>query len=156
MKTVSNSVRTIAPVGHTSRQPACTQCLQTSDIMSQRPPTRFASFKSNCSMNLTWRNDVADSSTVLSYELPESRKCWASSSAGNWFHSLQATSHALQPMQSVVSVKKPTGWPRWKVTGADGVPVPVTLTGCPGTVALPTWGWMGNGGACWANGSKLN
>src|SRR3954447_26918487 len=28
-------------------------------------------------------------------------------SAGNPFHSLQATSHALQPMQSVVSVKNP-------------------------------------------------
>src|SRR5579885_1527256 len=29
------------------------------------------------------------------------------SSAGNWFHCLQATSHALQPMHSVVSVKNP-------------------------------------------------
>jgi hypothetical protein len=28
-------------------------------------------------------------------------------SSGNWFHCLQATSQALQPMQSVVSVKKP-------------------------------------------------
>ena len=25
----------------------------------------------------------------------------------SWFHSLQATSHALQPMQTLVSVKKP-------------------------------------------------
>ena len=32
---------------------------------------------------------------------------------GSWFHSLQATSQALQPMQSVVSVKKPrcAPWP---------------------------------------------
>jgi hypothetical protein len=28
--------------------------------------------------------------------------------AGIWFHSLQATSQALQPMQTLVSVKKPT------------------------------------------------
>src|SRR2546427_4202479 len=28
-------------------------------------------------------------------------------SAGSWFHSLHATSHALQPMQTVVSVKNP-------------------------------------------------
>src|SRR2546423_9655766 len=109
MTTVSNSVRMMAPVGHTSRQPACTQCLQTSDIINQRPPTRLASFRSNCSMNLTWRYDVPDSSMVLSYEFPDMRKCSASSSAGSWFHSLHATSHALQPMHSVVSVKKPTG-----------------------------------------------
>jgi len=37
MTTVSNSVRTIAPVGHTSRQPAFTQCLQTSLIMKPAP-----------------------------------------------------------------------------------------------------------------------
>src|SRR5260370_41273582 len=28
-------------------------------------------------------------------------------SAGSWFHSLHATSHALQPMHTVVSVKNP-------------------------------------------------
>src|SRR5437867_3336337 len=28
-------------------------------------------------------------------------------SSGSWFHSLHATSHALHPMQTVVSVKKP-------------------------------------------------
>src|SRR5919197_2896320 len=28
-------------------------------------------------------------------------------SSGSWFHSLHATSHALQPMQTVVSVKNP-------------------------------------------------
>ena len=36
-------------------------------------------------------------------------------SSGTSFHSLQATSHALQPMQTDVSVKKPT---RSVVTGA--------------------------------------
>jgi len=30
------------------------------------------------------------------------------SDIGTWFHSLQATSQALQPMQTEVSVKKPT------------------------------------------------
>src|SRR5207244_10305971 len=30
-------------------------------------------------------------------------------SAGSWFHSLHATSHALQPMQTVVSAKNPMG-----------------------------------------------
>src|SRR6266849_3991908 len=29
--------------------------------------------------------------------------------AGSWFHSLQATSQALHPMHTVVSVKKPIG-----------------------------------------------
>ena len=38
--TVSNSVRMIAPVGHTSRQAAWTQCLHTSLIISQRPSIR--------------------------------------------------------------------------------------------------------------------
>ena len=28
--------------------------------------------------------------------------------AGTWFHSLQATSQALQPMHTLVSVKNPT------------------------------------------------
>jgi hypothetical protein len=48
MTTVSYSVRMMAPVGQTSRQPAWTQCLQTSLIKSQRPPTRSSG---NCSMN---------------------------------------------------------------------------------------------------------
>src|SRR3954447_8480829 len=34
--TVPNSVRNSAPVGHTSRQPACVQCLHTSELISQR------------------------------------------------------------------------------------------------------------------------
>jgi hypothetical protein len=40
---------------------------------------------------------------VLSYELPVS----AISVGGMAFHSLQATSQALQPMHTVVSVKNP-------------------------------------------------
>src|SRR5919198_3637289 len=131
MKTVSNSVRVMAPVGHTSRQPAWTQCLHTSDSISHRPPTRFGSFRSNCSLNVTWRKVVPDSWTVLSYDSPDMGSVRPSgpSSAGNWFHSLQATSHALQPIHRVVSVKKPTGCPRENETGPAGVPVPGDGTG---------------------------
>ena len=50
MTTVSNSVRMIAPVGQTSRQPARTQCLHTSLMSSQRPSLRSGV---NCSTNLT-------------------------------------------------------------------------------------------------------
>src|ERR1700754_3240486 len=41
--TVPNSVRKSAPVGQTSRQPACVQCLHTLDIISQRKSLRGAS-----------------------------------------------------------------------------------------------------------------
>ena len=60
--TVSNSVRMIAPVGHTSIQPALTQCLHTSLIISQRPSYGPL----NCSMNLTCRQCVPSSFRVLS------------------------------------------------------------------------------------------
>ena len=63
MYTVSNSVRTIDPVGQTSRQGAFTQCLHTSDIISQRPCDRSGL---NCSMNLTCRQSTSESDTVLS------------------------------------------------------------------------------------------
>jgi len=49
--TVSNSVRMMAPVGHTSRHPAWTQCLHTSLIISQRPSYGPL----NCSMKRTCR-----------------------------------------------------------------------------------------------------
>src|SRR5215469_4028991 len=106
MKTVSNSVRMIALVGQTSAHDACWQCLQTSDIISQAWPSpavvaavRCASF----SMNLTWRQFSASSLPVLS-------KLSARNAGGlpvSSFHSLQATSQALQPMQMLVSVKNP-------------------------------------------------
>src|SRR5687767_1604685 len=99
--TVSNSVRMMAPVGQTSRQAAWTQCLQTSLIMSQRACCVRSS--ENCSMNLTWRQLLPSSFRVLSYESPE-RVLAPPFFDGSWFHSLQATSHALHPMQTVVSV----------------------------------------------------
>src|SRR3954454_16251841 len=157
--TVSNSVRTSAPVGQASRQPAFVQCLQTSDMNSQRSsaawpsasatPTRAtiscsatpppappsastdgiapaagmfgtwppspratAARASACrpgegaraSTKRTWRHVAADSVPVWSYEPP--LRNWEPS-AGRSFHCLQATSHALQPMHTVVSVKKP-------------------------------------------------
>src|SRR4051794_21895781 len=101
--TVSNSVRKIAPVGHTSRQPAFEQCLHTSDDINHRTPASGASVlvgdialsaRTCCSMNATCRHVLAPSAPVLSYDM--ARKSMPSS--GTSFHSLHATSHALHPM----------------------------------------------------------
>src|SRR3569833_2615230 len=106
--TVPNSLRNSAPVGHTSRQAACVQCLQTSEDISQRTPLPWSPSPVDgsvgCSTNATWRQVSALSRTVLSYDMPVK----FSPSSGTAFHSLHATSHALQPMQTLVSVKKPT------------------------------------------------
>ena len=69
---MSNSVRMIAPVGQASRQPACTQCLQTSLSISQllwngcielgRRPLPSPT----CSTNATCRQVAAPRSPVLS------------------------------------------------------------------------------------------
>src|SRR3954453_14301428 len=96
--TVPNSVRNSAPVGQTSRHAACVQCLQTSDDISQRTPSLTC-----CSTNATCRQVSAPRSIVLSNDIPV-KPC---SDCGTWFHSLQATSQALQPMQIDVSVKNP-------------------------------------------------
>src|SRR5512134_2797458 len=98
MNTPPNSVRTIDPVGHASRHPAFSQCLQTSEEKSQR---KGLVPSAGLSTNFTWRHVEWPSEMVLSYDIPVSRK----PSAGIWFHSLQATSHALQPMQIVESVR---------------------------------------------------
>src|SRR5437867_13086429 len=90
----------IAPVGHASKHPARWQCLQTSESMShESSPARSRSTNSTC------RQVELPSATVLSYDMPLKNI----PSSGNWFHCLQATSQALQPMQTVVSVKKPLG-----------------------------------------------
>src|SRR5689334_9808344 len=94
----------IAPVGQLSRHPARAQCLHTSEENSHEN----ASSLSGCtaigrSMNATCRHVEAPKCTVLSYDIPVNRN----PSSGNWFHCLHATSQALQPMQSVVSVKNP-------------------------------------------------
>src|ERR1043165_8866045 len=94
------------PVGHASRHPACSQCLQTSEENSHvrasaaLPPRPM---RGSLSTNFTCRHVECPSARVLSYDLPLQRK----PSSGTPFHSLHATSHALQPMQSVESVKKP-------------------------------------------------
>src|SRR5437868_9508965 len=104
MKTVLNSVRMMAPVGHTSMQLACLQCLQTSDIISQAAPLPVvADWSGTCSMNLTCRQFSASRVPVLSKL--SARKLGLS--PPSWFHSLHATSQALQPMHTLVSVKKP-------------------------------------------------
>src|SRR5882724_7938633 len=89
MKTFSNSLWMIAPVGHACWQGAVTQCLQTSLIISQRPSLGSLSNASrenpvsewlkscettcdaklsggNCSINFTFRQDAADNASVLS------------------------------------------------------------------------------------------
>ena len=55
-------------------------------------------------MNATCRHEFAPSEPVLSNDMPSR----SSPSSGTAFHVLQATSHALQPMQTEVSVKNPT------------------------------------------------
>src|SRR4051812_26067562 len=111
--TVPNSVRNSAPVGHTSRHAACVQCLHTSDDISQRTPVP-SSAGTRCSTNATCRQVSAPRSPVLSYDCPVK----SSPSSASPFHSLHATSHALQPMQTDVSVKNPT---RGSVTVAPAV-----------------------------------
>src|SRR4051795_3134225 len=97
--TVPNSVRKSAPVGQTSRHPASVQCLQTSELISQRRtsslPSSSTVFASACSTNCTCRHVFAPRSCVLSYDQPVHSR----PSSGTRFHSLHATSHALQPMQ---------------------------------------------------------
>src|SRR5947209_4623829 len=96
----------MAPVGQFSRQPALEQCLHTSDMRShEKSPTPVVWPPSGIgrSTNETCRHVEAPRSTVLSYDMPVK----ANPSSGSWFHSLHATSHALQPMQTVVSVKNP-------------------------------------------------
>src|SRR5919197_1796882 len=108
MKTVSNSVRTIAPVGHTSMQLACWQCLQTSDMSRNALPSPTPSVSSGTlSMNFTWRQVWPSRLPVLSRLSPRN----PFGSLGSWFHSLHATSQALQPMQTLVSVKNPYDLP---------------------------------------------
>src|SRR5581483_3400155 len=104
--TPPNSVRTMEPVGQASRHPAFSQCLQTSDENShvtcdgELPPCPACGSPST---NFTWRHVEWPRAAVLSYESAVKTK----PSDGTSFHSLHATSHALQPMQSVESVRKP-------------------------------------------------
>src|SRR5437870_4875480 len=105
--TVPYSVRKSEPVGQTSRHAAWVQCLQTSELISQRSTSSFSSPSvwsgSFCSMKATCRQVLAPSSEVLSYDSPVQ----TIPSSGTRFHSLHATSHALHPMHTEVSVKKP-------------------------------------------------
>src|SRR6266702_4291901 len=97
MKTVSNSVRMIAPVGQTSMQLAWAQCLQTSDMSSQAFPWPATDVSSGTlSMNCTCRQFWESRLQVLSKPSPK-----AGSFPGSSFHCLQATSQALQPMHTL-------------------------------------------------------
>src|SRR3954454_4680402 len=78
--TVSNSVRMIAPVGQLSRQPARTQCLQTSDENShENAPPSCVESATGRSIKATCRQVDAPRATVLSYDIPVNR----SPSSGN-------------------------------------------------------------------------
>src|SRR5258708_1548514 len=101
--TESNSVRMIDPVGHASRHAEVSQCLQTPLIISHENLSPSAP-ADGFSMNATCRHVDAPRCTVLSYDMPVN----VNPSSGSWFHCLHATSHALQPMHTLVSVKKPT------------------------------------------------
>ena len=86
------------------------QCLHTSEDISQRKSSssrwKLGSWPlagTRCSTNATCRQVLPLSPPVLSCELPVQFR----PSSGTSFHSLQATSHALQPMQIEVSVKNP-------------------------------------------------
>src|SRR5580698_6786950 len=131
--TVPNSVRNSAPVGQTSRQAASVQCLHTSLDISQRlspgalspgalsPGGVVASpGRPICSMKATCRHVDALKPTVLSNDIPVS----SSPSSGTEFHSLQATSQALQPMHTEVSVKNPIrgGWSEYPACAAGSRP----------------------------------
>ncbi len=59
-------------------------------------------------MNATCRHEFAPSSPVLSNDMPSRLNPSPSPETGTWFHSLHATSQALQPMHTEVSVKNPT------------------------------------------------
>ena len=94
----------IAPVGQTSRQLASLQCLQTSDIISHALPLPAPTGLS-CDVV-----DELDVPPVLRVEAAGVVVAVAEAPArcrGSSFHCLQATSQALQPMQTLVSVKNP-------------------------------------------------
>src|SRR3954453_1458650 len=146
--TVSNSVRMSAPVGHASRQPAWVQCLHTSDMNSQLPgsrrsqswlPSRTGGIAgssgsgASVSTKRTWRHVFAPSDAVWSYEPPLRN---SAPSEGRSFHCLHATSHALQPMHTVVSVKKPMRWASWRWMAISLNSGTVQLRGLGGVVVV--------------------
>src|SRR5438105_10000177 len=70
-------------------------------------------------MNSTCRHVVALNCPVLSYLAPVQ----PGSFAGSWFHCLQATSQALQPIHRLVSVKNPIAG----CCGAGDILLPTSL-----------------------------
>lgn len=95
-----------------------------------------------CSTNATCRHEFAVNAPVLSYDMPSR----SSPEPGTSFHSLQATSHALQPMQTLVSVKKPIrGGASVQPASGAGSNGPDRLFGSGSITALP--GVVRGGGA---------
>ena len=84
---------------------ASTQCLQTSDIISQRAVDAVrAELLDELDVPPV---DVGERDGVVVTEAAE--RDLPAVRAGSSFHWWQATSHALQPMHTVVSVKNPIG-----------------------------------------------
>src|SRR5438270_3727484 len=92
-------------------------------------------------MNATCRQVLAPRSSVLSRDLPLNPLI----DIGTWFHSLHATSQALQPMQIEVSVKKPIdrGAPvaSWERVSTRWL----TIVGGPAITAQPSGSRRGRG-----------
>src|SRR5918994_4508688 len=102
MNTPPNSVRTIEPVGHASRHPAFSQCLQTSEEKSHRnallayPASADATAAGRSiarSTNFTCRHVECPRLVVLSYDAPLN----VNPSAGTPLPFLPDPLHALPP-----------------------------------------------------------
>ncbi len=102
-------------------------------------------------MKATCRHWLALSEWLLSYDVPSMSKPWS----GTSFHSLHATSQALQPMQMLVSVKNPlrfggSSYPvsRAGSTGPKRLFLPIMClphsgpgSGCPRRPCAPPLRW---------------
>ena len=73
--TVPNSVRKIEPVGQPSRQPASVQCLQTSELISQRKPSSSACVSRPDSTNSCLRASSTHESGAALLTPPTSTCC---------------------------------------------------------------------------------
>jgi len=115
-------VRTIDPVGHGFETPASSQCLQTSDKKTHRNGSSNCGFWiAECGMGSSGRPIGPVSDSLLSILLQKHdmapRRCAEMAGVvvrisdpreaviGHMFHSLHATSQALQPMQTEGSVR---------------------------------------------------
>src|SRR4051812_20930995 len=116
--TVPNSVRNSAPVGQTSRQPACVQCLHTLDIISQRKSLRsYSPVRPGSSVPGMPRNCGCDGVTVAAAR--------SASGAGPTPGSVPVSGTVVAPVTAVVgaadpSVGEPANTPEPGLAGRTG------------------------------------